>query len=293
MLETVGTVFLVMRDDVKHSRRCTSEGNEHHYGFWRMILREFNMEQLNRIVMKTNIRWQALFESRLVISRSNTYFRGYQQTFPEFLSSLQAGSAGVTAGPVHVDLDAPAVTQLWDEVQGVIEAANACWMTSFLTLFGVEAGNGLSPFAVKIETPAQLRSMIDQFFEKRKQDARGKHALSSGIGLIPAMVVEDTDTVEDELAEDDDDDSDLVGDQSGEFVSVSSEVIEHHVAEIREAAADDVDDVELVENLPDEMKEQVEVEICFMLELAVKHGRHSENYWGVTTLAMSVNVLWT
>ena len=107
------------------------------------------------------------------------------------------------------------------------------------------------------------------------------------------MVVEDTDTVEDELAEDDDDDSDLVGDQSGEFVSVSSEVIEHHVAEIREAAADDVDDVELVENLPDEMKEQVEVEICFMLELAVKHGRHSENYWGVTTLAMSVNVLLT
>jgi hypothetical protein len=122
------------------------------------------MEQLIRIVMKTNIRWQALFESRLVISRSNTYFRGYQQTFPEFLSSLQAGSAGVTAGPVHVDLDAPAITQLWDEVQGVIEADNA-WMTRFLTLFGVEAGNGLSPFAVKIETPAQLRSMIDQFLK--------------------------------------------------------------------------------------------------------------------------------
>ena len=135
--------------------------------------------------------------------------------------------------------------------------------------------------------------MIDQFLERRKQDTREKHALSSGIGLIPAMVVEDTDTVEDELAEDDDDDSDLVGDQSGEFVSVSSEVIEHHVAEIREAAADDVDDVELVENLPDEMKEQVEVEIFLMLELAVKHGRHSENYWGVTILAMSVNVLLT
>ena len=71
MLETVGTVFLVTRYDVKHSRRCTSEGNEHHYGFWRMILQEFNMEQLIRIVMKTTIRWQALFESRLVISRWN------------------------------------------------------------------------------------------------------------------------------------------------------------------------------------------------------------------------------
>ena len=118
--------------------------------------------------MKTNIRWQALFESRLVISRSNTYFRGYQQTFPEFLSSLQAGSAGVTAGPVHVDLDAPAINQLWDEVQGVIEAANA-WMTSFLTLFGVESGNGLSPFAVNIETLAQPRSMIDQFLKDRNR----------------------------------------------------------------------------------------------------------------------------
>ena len=58
--------------------------------------------------------------------------------------------------------------------------------------------------------------MIDQFFERRKQDTRGKHALSSGIGLIPAMVVEDTDTVEDELAEEDDD-SNFVGDQSGGF----------------------------------------------------------------------------
>ena len=58
--------------------------------------------------------------------------------------------------------------------------------------------------------------------------------------------------------------------------------------------SDDVSgDVELVENLPDEMKEQVEVEIFLMLELAVKHGRHSENCWGVTTLAMSVNVLLT
>ena len=147
---------------MKHSRRCTSDGNEHFYGFWGRMLREFNMEQLICIVDRTNIRLAVMFEENLVISRSNTSFRGYQQTFLEFLSSLQVGSDGFTGGPVDVDLDTPAVTQLWDEVQGVILAANA-WMSNFLSLFGVVDGNWLSPFAIDITTPAQLRTMIDMF----------------------------------------------------------------------------------------------------------------------------------
>jgi len=107
------------------------------------------------------------------------------------------------------------------------------------------------------------------------------------------MVVEDTATIEDELAEDDDD-SDLVGDQSGEFLSVPSDVIEHHVAEIREAAADDVGDLELVENLPDEMKEQVEVENCFNARADSEAWEAFRKLLGCNyTLAMSVNVLLT
>ena len=103
VLESVGVLFLVSRDNVVHMRRCTSECKEHTYGFWRMLLREFNMEQLIRIVERSNTRLDAIFESNLVTSRSDTTFKGYQQTFPEFLSSLWSGSDGFYIGPIHVD----------------------------------------------------------------------------------------------------------------------------------------------------------------------------------------------
>ena len=77
VLESVGVLFLVSRDDVVHMRRCTSECNEHTYGFWRMLLHEFKMEQLIRIVERSNIRLYAIFESNLVTSRLDTSFKGY------------------------------------------------------------------------------------------------------------------------------------------------------------------------------------------------------------------------
>ena len=103
------------------------------------------MEQLIRIVDKSNIRLDAIFESDLVTARSHASFKGYQHTFLEFLQCLKKGSAGTTGGPVHVDNDMPAVDQLWEEVKGVIEVVNS-WMLPFLKVFGVEEGNGLSPF---------------------------------------------------------------------------------------------------------------------------------------------------
>jgi hypothetical protein len=57
LLETVGIMFLVARKDVEHSLRTTSECNEHTYGMWRMMLREFNVEQLICIVQKSMISW--------------------------------------------------------------------------------------------------------------------------------------------------------------------------------------------------------------------------------------------
>ena len=100
-------------------------------------------------------------------ARTHTEFKGYQQTFPEFVKTLKKGSAGATAGPVNVDDDKPAVDQLWDEVKGVIEVVNS-WMLPFLKVFGVEEGNGLSPFAVPIETPNDLITMVEQFFKPPK-----------------------------------------------------------------------------------------------------------------------------
>ena len=51
-LETIGALFLFPRSDVSEVRRLTSESNEHTYGMRRMILHEFNMEQLIRIFWK-------------------------------------------------------------------------------------------------------------------------------------------------------------------------------------------------------------------------------------------------
>ena len=62
LLETVACLFLFSRDDVSQGQRLTSEANEHTYGMWRMILREFNMEQLIQIVQKAIIKNNALFE---------------------------------------------------------------------------------------------------------------------------------------------------------------------------------------------------------------------------------------
>jgi hypothetical protein len=78
--------------------------------------REFNMDQLIRIVQKTNIRTEALFESDLKTQRSKDGLSGYQATFDEYASSVKGGDGGKFHGSVHVETDKPAVTQLWDEV---------------------------------------------------------------------------------------------------------------------------------------------------------------------------------
>ena len=57
----------------------------------------------------------------------------------------------------------------------MILAANA-WMSDFLSLFGVVDRNGLSPFAIDIAIPSQLRTMLDV----TQQDPRGRNAISSG-----------------------------------------------------------------------------------------------------------------
>ena len=44
LLETVGLVFLLPCSDVSQARRLTLECNEHMYGFFWIILREFNTE---------------------------------------------------------------------------------------------------------------------------------------------------------------------------------------------------------------------------------------------------------
>ena len=157
MLESVAILFLVTRSDVTQARRGTSEANEHTYAAIRGIIREFTIEQLVQIVEKLNLKMEAIFNGNLATSRSNTGGSGYQQTFPDFINSLRAATIEVCplVGPVEVDLDDIAVTQLWDDVASVIRSVNR-FMKPFLKLFGVTEGNGLSPLAVDVKIPQDL-----------------------------------------------------------------------------------------------------------------------------------------
>jgi hypothetical protein len=107
--------------------------------------REFNMDQLICIVQKTNIKTDAIFSSQLKTCWSRDRLGGYQSTFKEYVESLRNNNQDDKQfdGRVHVSLDKSAVSSLWDEVQGVIEYSNAIAI-SFLSLFGIEDGNGLS-----------------------------------------------------------------------------------------------------------------------------------------------------
>ena len=58
-------------------------------------------------------------------------------------------------------------------------------MIPFLKLFGVEKGNGLSPLAVKIDTPADLSELITQFFKPLKTDSRVKKRVPNGDAPMP------------------------------------------------------------------------------------------------------------
>jgi hypothetical protein len=80
--------------------------------------REFNMDQLIRIVQKTNIKTNAIFSSQLKTCRSKDRLAGYQSTFEEYVESLRNDNANDKQchGSVHVSLDKSAVNSLWDKV---------------------------------------------------------------------------------------------------------------------------------------------------------------------------------
>jgi hypothetical protein len=136
------------------------------------------MDQLIRIVQKTNIKTNAIFSGQLKKRGSKDGLAGYQSTFQEYVASVRGDRSPndtQSHGGVHVSLDKSAVSSLWDEVRGVIEYSNAI-ATRFLNLFGIEQGNGLSPFVTSIATPSDLKDQISQFFKPPKQDNRGRGA---------------------------------------------------------------------------------------------------------------------
>ena len=139
------------------------------------------MEHLIRIFQKSIIKLLAIFESGLVTSRRNSVFKGYQQSFPDFIESAQASNRSEeTCGTMHVDLEERAVDQLWDEVHGFMKAITD-WMVTFLELFGLEEGNGLSPFTTEVNTPAELSDHLKAFLKKTKRYPRGRGSCNDDV----------------------------------------------------------------------------------------------------------------
>lgn len=149
LLETIACLFLFPRDDVHRGGLLTDEANEHTYGMWRMMQREFNVEQCIRIVQKNIIKLNAIYESGLSTSRSNS-LKGYQASIASFIENTREGST--SCGPVNVELDEQPVGQIWPEVKSIINFSYDI-MKPFLKVFGSEEGNGVSPFAVNINSP--------------------------------------------------------------------------------------------------------------------------------------------
>ena len=81
---------------------------------------------------------------------------------------------------MHVELEEPAVDQLWDEFHRVIKATTEL-MVPFLDLFGVEEGNGLSPFDTEINTPEELSDHLKAFFKPPKRGPRGRGSCNDDV----------------------------------------------------------------------------------------------------------------
>ena len=84
---------------------------------------------------------------------------------------------------MNFHLNQPYFGKLWDEVSGVIQAKTA-WLVYLLDLFEVEEVNGISPFAVNINTPGDLFLFSEQLLRPPRIYPRGpnKRVSKSNLG---------------------------------------------------------------------------------------------------------------
>ena len=148
-----------------------------------------------------------------------------RDTFPDFLAALRVKKSNYDdAGKVEVNINNPVVGQLWDEVMGLLAFTRSV-MVPFLKVFGVVKGHGLSPFAVKIDTPHNLRQIIIQYFKTPKK-------------ITSTVIHENVTSIEDDCEDDNEDDVN-VGDT---VEGMSDSVLANHVTEIEiQEDGDDMD----------------------------------------------------
>jgi hypothetical protein len=105
LLESVGLVFLVPRNDVCKPRMLTDECNEHTFGGWRSSKREFNVDQVMLVEEKRRNQTKAIFEGNLQTMRSKHELKGYQETFQELDEGSKSSPRSENVVPVEVDLN--------------------------------------------------------------------------------------------------------------------------------------------------------------------------------------------
>ena len=67
ILESIGIYFLSLHSNVTHPKLFTSECNEHTFGGWRQIEREFIVQQAIGIEEKCRVKMNAVYESGLTL----------------------------------------------------------------------------------------------------------------------------------------------------------------------------------------------------------------------------------
>ena len=192
--------------------------------------------------------------------RSKHNLAGYQATFEEYVQSVNNDNPNDKQchGKVHVSLDKSAVSSLWDEVRGVIEYSNDI-ATSFLSLFGIEDGNGLSTCASSIDEPSDLSGLISKFFMTPTQDNRGRGAVTTGSTANINVNNETPDEVDDNnddngvnnYGEDRDNNAAMDTGTAG----LSPEMIATHVSFINECTSESVTD-HVTNNVNDSIRDE-------------------------------------
>ena len=131
----------------------------------------------------------------------------------------------------------------------MIEYSNAI-TTSFLNLFGIEQGNGLSPFVANIATPLDLKDLISEFFKPPKLDKRGRGDESergstanndATNNTLDVLNNNSTDEVNND-GMDEDNNAMAIGNDTA--TALSPEIIALHVSFINECSIESASDVD-------------------------------------------------
>ena len=154
-------IFLWKRDDVQHSRFCTSEAIEHTFGNNRLIFREFTVLNFSQLVEKQVRRHKLMYKHNLNQSRDPQ--KGYQATYADFYEySISTGSEDRLDKNIELFHGGDFIAkELWSTVSKLISHSNDI-MQNILKAVGVPEKE-MSPFCRKFTSLIDLRDEYIKF----------------------------------------------------------------------------------------------------------------------------------